>query len=322
MTGSARGPRALVLAALAGAVARAARDRRDHVVGAWRPRGARRGARVLGRRRSGDVERRPERAERDRGRAFTPGQTVFRTVAYRQYTKDFAKQIPNGPGNPGLQGPLLHAPRRRQDRRPLPEPRHADEPAALDALPRRALPVRLGRRVHPGLLGAGRERQAGRDVHVPVRGRAERARRVAVPRPLALDDGVDRGRPVRRALDPRAGRGPPRTASSSSTSSAQLGFNTINGRAFVGNTPVFSAKVGEVVQWDVLAIGERLPHVPRPRSPLAAGGRHPARHAGDRAGGELPRPLARGHARARGCTTATSRSHMMNGMIAIYRVSR
>ena len=27
--------------------------------------------------------------------------------------------------------------------------------------------------------------------------------------------------------------------------SAQLGFNTINGRAFVGNTPVFKAKVGE-----------------------------------------------------------------------------
>jgi FtsP/CotA-like multicopper oxidase with cupredoxin domain len=32
-------------------------------------------------------------------------------------------------------------------------------------------------------------------------------------------------------------------------------FQTIDGRAFVGNTPVFKASVGEVVQWDVMAIG-------------------------------------------------------------------
>ena len=36
----------------------------------------------------------------------------------------------------------------------------------------------------------------------------------------------------------------------------QLEFRTINGRAFVGNTPVFRAKLGELVQWDVLAIGD------------------------------------------------------------------
>ena len=32
-------------------------------------------------------------------------------------------------------------------------------------------------------------------------------------------------------------------------------FMTIDGRAFVGNTPVFRAKVGQLVQWDVMAIG-------------------------------------------------------------------
>jgi FtsP/CotA-like multicopper oxidase with cupredoxin domain len=32
-------------------------------------------------------------------------------------------------------------------------------------------------------------------------------------------------------------------------------FMTIDGRAFVGNTPVFKAKVGDVVQWDVMAMG-------------------------------------------------------------------
>ena len=38
--------------------------------------------------------------------------------------------------------------------------------------------------------------------------------------------------------------------------SSHLGFMTIDGRAFVGNTPVFRAKVGELVQWDVLTLGD------------------------------------------------------------------
>jgi FtsP/CotA-like multicopper oxidase with cupredoxin domain len=38
--------------------------------------------------------------------------------------------------------------------------------------------------------------------------------------------------------------------------SSHLTFMTINGRAFVGNTPVLHARVGDVVQWDVLAIGD------------------------------------------------------------------
>jgi manganese oxidase len=32
-------------------------------------------------------------------------------------------------------------------------------------------------------------------------------------------------------------------------------FFTIDGRAFVGNTPVFQAKVGDLVQWDVMSLG-------------------------------------------------------------------
>ena len=35
-----------------------------------------------------------------------------------------------------------------------------------------------------------------------------------------------------------------------------LGFETINGRAFVGNTPVLHARVGDTVQWNVLALGD------------------------------------------------------------------
>jgi FtsP/CotA-like multicopper oxidase with cupredoxin domain len=37
--------------------------------------------------------------------------------------------------------------------------------------------------------------------------------------------------------------------------SSHLGFETVNGRAFIGNTPTFRARIGELVEWDVLAIG-------------------------------------------------------------------
>jgi FtsP/CotA-like multicopper oxidase with cupredoxin domain len=33
-------------------------------------------------------------------------------------------------------------------------------------------------------------------------------------------------------------------------------FQTIDERAFVGNTPVFTSRVGQLVQWDVMAIGD------------------------------------------------------------------
>jgi FtsP/CotA-like multicopper oxidase with cupredoxin domain len=32
-------------------------------------------------------------------------------------------------------------------------------------------------------------------------------------------------------------------------------FQTIDGRAFLGNTPVFTSVVGQTVQWDVMAMG-------------------------------------------------------------------
>ena len=37
--------------------------------------------------------------------------------------------------------------------------------------------------------------------------------------------------------------------------SEHRGFSTVNGRAFIGNTPTFPARIGNLVEWDVLAIG-------------------------------------------------------------------
>ena len=85
------------------------------------------------------------------------------------------------------------------------------------------------------------------------------------------------------------------------------GFMTIDGRAFVGNTPVFHARVGDLVQWDVIAMGDDFHtfHVhghrwrvararPSTRRPSAR------RRASASAGARTPP--------ARGCTTATWRA--------------
>ena len=90
--------------------------------------------------------------------------------------------------------------------------------------------------------GKGGDVMPGQDVHLQAHGRPRLGRRLALPRPLAVDGGVDRRRHVRRALDRRARRAARRTASSSSRSRRWHGFQTIDGRAFVGNTPVFRAK--------------------------------------------------------------------------------
>jgi len=98
-------------------------------------------------------------------------------------------------------------------------------------------------------------------------------------------------------------------------------FMTIDGRAFVGNTPVFHAKVGEVVQWDVMAMGSDFHtfHV------------HGHRWLGP---GNVPRdtqtvgPAESYRIRWREDAPGTwlyhchVEDHMMKGMIGIYRVSR
>ena len=110
----------------------------------------------------------------------------------------------------------------------------------------------------PGFSGPRRQRQARPVVHVPPLRRPAERRRLAVSRPQPVHARVDRGRAVRHALDPRQGRGAGPTASSSSPSRRIHGFETINGRAFVGNTPIMRAKVGETVQWDVMTLGDEF----------------------------------------------------------------
>ena len=97
------------------------------------------------------------------------------------------------------------------------------------------------------------------------------------------------------------------------------GHQTIGGRAFVGNTPVFKSRVGELVQWDVIG-SARAPHVPRPRPPLAARRRgEDTRTVGP---AESFRVRWREDAPGTWFYHCHVEDHMERGMISLYRVAR
>jgi FtsP/CotA-like multicopper oxidase with cupredoxin domain len=95
-------------------------------------------------------------------------------------------------------------------------------------------------------------------------------------------------------------------------------FMSIDGRAFVGNTPVFHSRVGDLVQWDVLTLGDdsHTFHVHGHRW-LEHGVPRDTRTIG-------PAESFRVRWRERDPGTwlyhCHVESHMMNGMIGIYRV--
>ena len=94
---------------------------------------------------------------------------------------------------------------------------------------------------------------------------------------------------------------------------------TINGRAFVGNTPVFHARVGDLVQWNVLTLGEefRTFHVHGHRWRRPDGTPEETRTIGPAESFRVQLREDRTGAWLYHCHVE---SHMAQGMIGIYRV--
>ena len=193
------------------------------------------------------------------GMEYAPADTVFGTVVYRRYTRNWRKplaNVPAGSGNSDLMpGPADPGPRRRQAARALQEPRHGLQPAALDALPRRPLQAELRRRLPARLLGPRRRRQARPDVDLQA------DRRATTPSAPGRTTTTGRRWTSRSTA---ACSGCSRSSAASERApdreyvvvfSPMGKFQAIDGRAFVGNTPVFHSRVGELVQWDVMAMG-------------------------------------------------------------------
>ena len=170
----------------------------------------------------------------------------------------------------------------------------------------------------PGFSGRGRRRACPARPSPTSCAPGQLRRRVALPRPLAVDDALDRGRHVRRDLDPAPRRAARRPRVRDRSSSRTLGFETINGRAFVGNTPVLHARVGDSCSGTC----SRSATSTTPSTSTATAGRprrHADRHARPSARGELlvPHPEDQPGTWLYHCHIE---QHMMRGMIGLYRV--
>jgi FtsP/CotA-like multicopper oxidase with cupredoxin domain len=102
---------------------------------------------------------------------------------------------------------------------------------------------------------------------------------------------------------------------------SQLGFMTFDGRAFIGNTPVFHARVGDLVQWDVLALGDdhHTFHVHGHRWRARDGSFLDTRTIGP---AESFRVRWREDAPGDWLYHCHVEDHMERGMVGLYRVSR
>lgn len=190
---------------------------------------------------------------------YSRADTVLPTVVYERYDRGWRHVLRDDPrisgDNDRIPGPILHA--REGDRLVI----HFKN---LDTLLRRPHSMHFhGLRYEPSSDGAYLPGFSGRDADVKVGGTW--TYRLTAQRGSAgfwpyHDHGPDMTPSIMGGmygglsiLGPHE-RAPDRELVVAF--STMKGFMTIDGRAFVGNTPVFHAHVGDLVQWDVMAMGD------------------------------------------------------------------
>jgi FtsP/CotA-like multicopper oxidase with cupredoxin domain len=258
------------------------------------------------------------------GTGYTPAQTVFPTVVYRRYSARWRTPLRNAPSRGGNQdlipGPLIRG--RVGDRIVV----HFKN---LDRVYKRSHSMHFhGVHYKPSSDGAYLPGFSGRDADVKP-GRTWTYRLRAGADSMGVWPYHDHSPSMHESIDGGMygmlsimGAGEPAPDRELEVVFAQVGdFQGIDGRAFVGNTPVFRSRVGELVQWDVMAMGSehhtfhvhghrwRAPD----RTPRDTQNVGPAESFRIRWREEDPGTwLYHCHVEA----------HMMAGMIGIYRVSR
>jgi len=250
------------------------------------------------------------------GTTFDRADTVFPTVVYARYTRNWGKPL----RQPRIPGPLIHA--RVGDKlrihfknldtlRNVPHSMHFHGVEYRPDSDGVFLPLHdsKGGDVKPGQtwtyrLTAGPESAGVWPYH---------------DHSMSMEDSIAGG--MYGALSIR-GKGEPRPDREFLVVFAPWhGFQTIDGRAFVGNTPVFTSKVGDTVQWDVMAMGDEFHtfHVHGHRWLTDGGTPEDTRGLGP---AESFRVRWTEDAPGTWLYHCHVESHMAQGMIGLYRVKR
>ncbi len=253
------------------------------------------------------------------GHMLEADKTTFDTVVYRQFTKGWARPIPNEEGNRGIQGPLLHA---DVGDTILVHFQNLDtvnnRPHSMHFHGVHYRPGSDGSYL-PGFSGPGANVRPGQSfTYRLVAGTDSAGVWPYHDHSPSMDDSIAGGMYGALSILGPGEQAPDREFVVYLETT--LDFKTINGRAFVGNTPVFHSKVGELVQWDVLSLGEDHHTF------------HVHGHRWEAPGGESIDTITLGPAesfriRWREEDPGTwfyhchVEGHMAQGMIAIYRVS-
>jgi FtsP/CotA-like multicopper oxidase with cupredoxin domain len=258
------------------------------------------------------------------GMTYDTAQTVFPTVAYRRLTRGWKHPLPNAPAgssNQGLiPGPLLRA--RAGDRLVI----HFKN---LDTTFKHPHSMHFhGVHYKPSSDGAYLPGFSGGDADV-LPGRTWTYKLTAGDDSVgvwpyhdhspAMDASIGGGMYGMLSI---LGRTEPMPDREFEVVFAAMGsLQTIDGRAFVGNTPVFRSRVGQRVQWDVMAMGSEHHtfHVHGHRWAAADGTARDTQTVG-------PAESFRVQWTERDPGTwmyhCHVEGHMMAGMIGVYRVSR
>jgi manganese oxidase len=200
----------------------------------------------------------PNQRDAIMGTTYDPSMTVFGTVVYRRFTRGWKRPLRNAPAGSSNQnlipGPLIHA---RVGDRILVHFRNEDtlfhRPHSMHFHGVHYRPSSDGAYV-PGFSGRDADVKTGRSYTYRLRAGGDS---VGVwpyhDHSPSMDDSIAGGMWGMLSILGRHERAPDREFEVVFMEMGQ--FQTIDGRAFVGNTPVFTSFVGQTVQWDVMAMG-------------------------------------------------------------------
>ena len=258
------------------------------------------------------------------GMTYGPAQTVFPTVVYRRFTKRWRKPLRNAPaanvGHNMIPGPLLRA--RVGDRLRI-HFKNMDttlrNPHSMHFHGVKYKPRSDGAFI-PGFSGPDGNVRVGRSVTYKLNARRDSAGVWPYhDHSPSMHESIAGG--MWGAMSIRGRREPKPDREFVTVFAAMQDFQTINGRAFVGNTPIYRAKVGDRVQWDVVAIGDdhHTFHVHGHRWRTAAGVPEDTRTIGP---AESFRVTWREDAPGTWLYHCHVEQHMARGMIGLYRVTK